>query len=466
MGKIILNNIEYGIGISNGYNIDINNLVEKDNIVTTLDDTVTDEQIPSAKAVYDKLNGGTGGVGDVVIDSASLSMGRKSDTTVGNLSTALGLNVTASGNYSHAEGNSTIASGESSHAEGNSTIANKDYSHAEGQNTTASGIASHAEGNSTIASVQYSHAEGYYTEASAMSSHAEGDSTTASGIASHTEGQNAKASGIASHAEGYMTIASGNASHAEGYKTKAIGKYSHAGCFYTMANQLQYAIGHHNADTTGGTTDTTDGSAFVIGNGTGDDASLRKNAFRVEYNGATYGAGAYNTSGADYAEYFEWIDGNVDNEDRRGLFVTLDGDKIKLANDGDYILGVVSSNPVVLGNSDMEWQGRFLKDKFGSLRIEKQIIKDVDEQGNEIEKEVEWYITNPEYDPNLEYVERKDRQEWTPVGFMGQLVVIDDGTCVVNGYCKCGVNGVATKADNDYRVMKRIDENTILVLIK
>ena len=52
MGKIILNNIEYGIGISNDVNVDTTNLVKKDSIVTTLDDTVTDEQIPSAKAVH------------------------------------------------------------------------------------------------------------------------------------------------------------------------------------------------------------------------------------------------------------------------------------------------------------------------------------------------------------------------------------------------------------------------------
>ena len=52
MGKIILNDIAYGIGISNGVNVDTTNLVKKDNIVTTLDDTVTDEQIPSAKAVH------------------------------------------------------------------------------------------------------------------------------------------------------------------------------------------------------------------------------------------------------------------------------------------------------------------------------------------------------------------------------------------------------------------------------
>ncbi len=30
--------------------------------------------------------------------------------------------------------------------------------------------------------------------------------------------------------------------------------------------------------------------------------------------------GAFNTSGADYAEYFEWLDGNPEAEDRRGYF--------------------------------------------------------------------------------------------------------------------------------------------------
>ena len=51
----------------------------------------------------------------------------------------------------------------------------------------------------------------------------------------------------------------------------------------------------------------------------------------------------------------------------------------------------------------------------------------------------------------------------------GKLVVIDDGTCEVNGFCKVGTNGVATKADSKidaYRVMNRIDENTIRILLK
>jgi hypothetical protein len=58
-------------------------------------------------------------------------------------------------------------------------------------------------------------------------------------------------------------------------------------------------------------------------------------------------------AGADYAEYYEWADGNPNNEDRRGLFVTFaDEDKIRVANDKDtYILGVVSSNASIVGNS-------------------------------------------------------------------------------------------------------------------
>ena len=104
----------------------------------------------------------------------SFSMNRKSGTTVGNKSSTLGDNTTASGDNSHAEGLSTTASG--------------DNSHAEGFGTTASDYNSHAEGNSTIASGSASHAEGYLSTASGDNSHAEGLSTTASGTYSHTEG--------------------------------------------------------------------------------------------------------------------------------------------------------------------------------------------------------------------------------------------------------------------------------------
>jgi hypothetical protein len=48
---------------------------------------------------------------------------------------------------------------------------------------------------------------------------------------------------------------------------------------------------------------------------------------------------------------------------------------------------------------------------------------------------------------------------------LGKLVVIDDGTCEVNGYCK-PKNGTATKSDTGYRVLARLDETHIKVLMK
>ena len=92
----------------------------------------------------------------------SISMGRKSDTTIGAQSVALGYNTTASGFASHAEGNLTTASGDISHAEGINTIASGEASHAEGGNTTASGAGSHAEGGGTIASSESQHVQGRY----------------------------------------------------------------------------------------------------------------------------------------------------------------------------------------------------------------------------------------------------------------------------------------------------------------
>lgn len=89
---------------------------------------------------------------------------------------------------------------------------------------------------------------------------------------------------------------------------------------------------------------------------------------QVDFLGNVYAGGAYKTIGADYAEYFEWLDGNVDNQDRIGLFVTLDGDKIKLANKDDYILGVISANPSIVGNSaELDWHDKYKTDVYGRL---------------------------------------------------------------------------------------------------
>lgn len=191
---------------------------------------------------------------------------------------------------------------------------------------------------------------------------------------------------------------------------------------------------------------------FNIGNGQEEDGPLTQNsAMQVDFSGNVYAGGAYKTIGADYAEYFEWLDGNTKNQDRVGLFVTLDGDKIKLANKGDYILGVISANPSIVGNSaELDWHDKYKTDVYGRLIY--------DESHN--------LILNENYNDTLEYIPRGARKEYSKVGLLGQLVVQDDGTCEVNGYCMASVNGVATKSDSGYRVIKRIDETHIKIILK
>ncbi|MFR6326198.1 MAG: peptidase G2 autoproteolytic cleavage domain-containing protein [Ruminococcus sp.] len=191
---------------------------------------------------------------------------------------------------------------------------------------------------------------------------------------------------------------------------------------------------------------------FNIGNGQEEDGTLTGNsAMHVDFSGNVYAGGAYKTNGADYAEYFEWLDGNTKNQDRAGLFVTLDGDKIKLANKGDYILGVISANPSIVGNSaELDWHDKYKTDVYGRL----------------IYNESHNLILNENYNDTLEYIPRGARKEYSKVGLLGQLVVQDDGTCEVNGYCMASVNGVATKSDSGYRVIKRIDETHIKIILK
>ena len=317
---------------------------------------------------------------------------------------------------------------------------------------TTIGDHSTAEGEDNIASGAFSHAEGQNTTASGGWSHAEGENTIASGYHSHAEGGDTIASNDFAHAEGGGTIASGDYSHAEGTGTIANMDYAHAGGYYNLSMSV--------------------GDRFVLGNGITD--SIRSNCFRVTENGNVYGLSSYHSSGADYSEFFEWQDENPNKEDRVGHFVTLDGEKIKYANNGDYILGIVSGNPAVIGDHPSEsWCERYLRDVFGRLQyedIEVPETQEKDKDGNIIRTIPAHtrmkFIVNPNYDPakENEYKNREKRPEWSTVGMMGKLVVIDDGTCEINGYCKPS-NGIATKSETGYRVLARLDETHIKVLM-
>jgi hypothetical protein len=104
-----------------------------------------------------------------------------------------------------------------------------DYSTAMGYNTTASGAFSTTMGYNTIASGLSSTAIGYNTTASGLSSTAMGFETTASGVYCSTAmGNNTTASGNYSTAMGRNTTASGAYSTAMGYHTSTDG---HEGAF-------------------------------------------------------------------------------------------------------------------------------------------------------------------------------------------------------------------------------------------
>lgn len=217
------------------------------------------------------------------------------------------------------------------------------------------------------------------------------------------------------------------------------------------ASGLNTVVGKRSKTPTAASGSTNTGDLFVIGNGLVGGA--KSNAFRVTAAGEVMGTQAYAASGADFAECFEWADGNPNGDDRRGLFVTLDGEKIRLATaDDDYILGAVSATPTVIGDAHTDdWHGKYETDIFGARVLE-----------NGAYKLAEGF--DEEQDTN--YTSRLKRAEWAAVGLLGKLVVVDDGTCEVNGYCYPSMNGIATVADKGYRVMARIDETHVKILLK
>ncbi len=364
----------------------------------------------------------------------AISLGRREGSTVGKNSMACGGSVEASGSYSHAEGSSTNASGSYSHAEGGNTTASEMYSHAEGQRTTASGSSSHA--------------EGYNGTASGKNSHAEGEQTTASGENSHAEG---------------LYTRSGN------YSSHASGKFS-------------------KAMTAGGAAATQVGDVFIVGNGTG--ASALSNALRITYTGSVYGKSAFQSSGADYAEFIKpWADGNADNEDRVGYFVTVKNGLLYKADAGDYIAGVTSGNPSIVGNADEDYYWMHERDDFNRIVMEDvpETVQKTDGEGKPVFDETTHEPVMEEtgrtiknarmklaghYDPSLQegYTERKDRKEWDYVGMLGVLPVRDDGTCIPGQFCRCGTGGIATLAEergfDAYMVIERVSDGIVSVILR
>ncbi len=190
--------------------------------------------------------------------------------------------------------------------------------------------------------------------------------------------------------------------------------------------------------------------------------------------------GAFTGGGADYAEYFEWLDENQDAEDRTGLSVVLEDGKIRQAVNGENPIGVVSATAIVVGDAEpMFWRGKYLRDDLGRLQLESYEVVSWEEtvppvievrqvertqpstgedgkptdlkwtEDEEVVKEAGKVIShsypldavpsgivvpanatvsvltrpilNPQYDDTIVYEERASRKEWDTVGLMGKL---------------------------------------------
>lgn len=231
------------------------------------------------------------------------------------------------------------------------------------------------------------------------------------------------------------------------------------------------AVGKYNA------CPTLEDVPFVVGMGTADSASDRKNALSISQTGQLNVNGTVNTQGADYAEYFEWVDGNPEAEDRIGYAVTLEGKKIRIANADDDVIGIISGTAATVGeDAPWHWSKRYMRDEFGRVLFEDKEIEheyvEKDEEGNETIKtytrvhKVE--VQNPEWNPEQAYIPRKFRAEWDTVGLLGKLFVRDDGSCEVGGYAVVTDGGIVTAASGktNMRVLERTSENIVRVLFK
>ena len=354
----------------------------------------------------------------------------------GYCTTAIGYSSTASGDYASALGNSTEASGRFSAAVGIEAKALNNYSTALGFRAEARGIGSTAIGYSLS------------TFDSSLPTLANGDNSVAIGTGAKATSTNAFAFGydVQSNVENQTTLGKCN-------------------IIQTSSDETKYGL--------------------IFGNGTAD---ARTNAFTLDWTGnATFAGTVTSASGADYAEYFEWKDGNKDSEDRVGYIVTLDGNKIVKAKAGDDILGIISGCATVIGdNAEWNWQGRFERDEFGRIiydQVEQFIDtpdpdwepnpEKPDEEVPMIKKSLGYFPVpreNADYDPTKEYSNRSNRPEWDTVGMMGKLYVRDDGTAAINDYVTVSAttDGVATKAEGrtSMRVMERVNDHIIRVCFK
>jgi hypothetical protein len=232
-------------------------------------------------------------------------------------------------------------------------------------------------------------------------------STTADGASSPTERARITSAGFFKASDNGTYFGATTAAHE--FRTSATnvaGIISHAtSTSYTDA--LHYWICGRSA---------TNAYNFLVA--TSGYGGVADDEFKLTGDGNGLCDGSWTGGGADYAEYFEWSDANPSAEDRRGISVVLDGEKIRPALPNEDPIGVISGNPSVVGDAAWnKWSGKYLRDEFGTYIQEDYEVED--EDGNTVVQQRR--KLNPAYDPDVEYISREERPEWDCVGLMGKL---------------------------------------------
>lgn len=146
------------------------------------------------------------------------------------------------------------------------------------------------------------------------------------------------------------------------------------------------------------------------------------------------------TTSASFADFAEYFANGTGEEIPLGTLVTLDGDSVRPAKEGEHAFGVVSGTAgIIMNDSPFAWQGRFLRGHFGELltREVKYITYQSDDENitelydisksypeNHTISYQEEYIENPNYNEYETQLPRSKRpKEWTPVGLIGQVYV-------------------------------------------
>jgi hypothetical protein len=159
----------------------------------------------------------------------------------------------------------------------------------------------------------------------------------------------------------------------------------------------------------------------------------------------------FTTPGTDHAEYFEYEDGNPNEEDRRGRTVVMGNNGFirvsTVSDDPHTVFGVVSSTPGFVTNvAENHWDRKFKRDKFGNpVSNTVYYLANVASVGNihgdrhrcapdapvvegYLKISESEYVINETYDSTKTYVSREKRREWDPIGLVGKLRILEDQT--------------------------------------